>query len=191
MSGQIDFYVDEADVELVQERLNADPEIAFIVPEGPGHWRAVWRLEDARGKTLLWHVPAGPLPLLSSGGAPDTVIENPFAGWRELRRGFHDSIPYFGPSEPRTLLLELIPPGWRGLPLDWMPVSGVSWFGRGSSRRPHPSTRQWWQRFRSWLRRHARLVEREGFEFADVWALPAAQRAIQSGVRPGVGPLVF
>jgi hypothetical protein len=83
--ASLDFYVDEAALELVQERLNADPEIAFIVPERPGHWRAVWQLGDARGKTLLWHVPAGPLPLLASGGAADTVIENPFADWQELR----------------------------------------------------------------------------------------------------------
>jgi hypothetical protein len=191
MSGHIDLYVDEPDVELLRERLNADPEIAFIIPEGPGRWRAVWQIQDASGKTILWHVPAGPLPLLASGYEPDTLIKDPFAGWQERRKGYYDYVPYFGPSEPRTLLLDLIPPGWHGLPSDWMPVSGLSWYGRLSSQPPHPSTLKWWRRFRSWVRRHARLAAREGFGFADIWALPAAQRAIQAGVRPAVGPLIF
>ena len=33
MAGWIGLYVDEPDIELFRERLNADPEIAFILPE--------------------------------------------------------------------------------------------------------------------------------------------------------------
>jgi hypothetical protein len=45
MGGWIGIYVDDPDIALVQERLNADPEIAFIIPEGPLRWRAVRRID--------------------------------------------------------------------------------------------------------------------------------------------------
>lgn len=190
MSGNINLYVDEADVELLRERLNADAEIAFIIPEGPGRWRASWQVDDASGMTVLWHVPAGPLPLLTPLGQ-DTLVEDPFAGWQEREQGFYEYLPYFGPSEPRTLLLTLVYPGWRGLPRDWMPLSGVSWYGRTAARSPHPSTRRWWQRFRSFIRSHASLVTATNFESQTAWALPAAQRAIQAGTHADMRPFLL
>jgi hypothetical protein len=140
MAGWIGFYVDEPDIELFRERLNADLEIAFILPEGPGRWRAVWQVDEAQGQTMLWHVPGGPLPLLVPS-AQDILIEDPFAGWQELEPGRDRTVPYFGPGWPATLLLKLFPPGWRGLPRHYIPVSGLGWYGRmlGTSSAPHPA----------------------------------------------------
>ena len=109
MAGWIGLYVDEPDIELLRDRLNADPEMAFILPEGPGRWRAVWQLDEAQGQTLLWHVPGGPLPLLAHGDEGDTLIEDPFAGWTERRAGRDKTVPYFGPGWPSTLLLKRRP----------------------------------------------------------------------------------
>ncbi|WP_147332826.1 hypothetical protein [Archangium gephyra] len=176
--------MDEPDIELLRERLNRDPEIAFILPEGPGHWRAVWQIDDAQGQTMLWHVPGGPLPLLRRGAEKDSLIEDPFAGWTACRAGRDKTVPYFGPSWPSALLLSLFPPGWRGLPRDSIPVSGLGWYGRMMGVSPLP-TRRWWQRFGSWIRRRSVRVTRDGPLFephADIWAMPAGLRAIQSGM---------
>jgi hypothetical protein len=89
----LSFFIDERDIDLLVDRLNADPEVAFIVPERlpenknaeprrgltlvvedgelktdvepPGRWKAVrtvGALPD--GRNSLWHIPAGPLPLI-------------------------------------------------------------------------------------------------------------------------------
>ena len=192
MAGWLGLYVEEADVPLLRDRLNEDPEIAFLMPEGPGRWRAVWQTDELLGKTMLWHVPGIPLPLLRPGGQ-DSVIEDPFAGWQELRPGMDYSVPYFGPGLPSTLLLELYTRGWRGLRSDIIPLSGLSWHGRTSQKGPAPSTQQWWSRFRGWLRRQAVCITRSGpldGPQPDIWALPAALRAIQAGVERSEWPLV-
>jgi len=193
MPGWLGFYAHEEDVHLLHQRLDEDPEIAFILQEGPGRWRAVERLDELQGKTMLWHVPGGPLPLLGRGaGEPDTLIENPFAGWRERRAGLDSSVPYFGPSWPSVLLLELYTPGWRGLATDVVPLSGLSYFGGQLESKAQPTTYRWWRRMRDWVRRHAVLVTRSGpleGNHADVWAMSAALRAIRAGLARDDYPL--
>lgn len=195
MAGWLGFYAAQADAELLHQRLNADPEIAFLLQEGPGRWRAVWQLEDPLGKTMLWHVPGGPLPLLGRGGEePDTLIEDPFAGWQERREGHDYSVPYFGPSCPFVLELKLITPGWRGLPADIMPMSGLSWFGSPGRSPVPPATARWWRNFRGWMRRNAVRVTRWGplvAPHADIWAMPAALRALEAGMERDAHPLLL
>ncbi|HYO58066.1 hypothetical protein [Archangium sp.] len=195
MPGWLGFYAHEEDTYLLRQRLDEDPEIAFILQNGPGRWRAVENIDELQGKTVLWHVPGGPLPLLGRGaGEPDTLIENPFAGWQERREGLDYSVPYFGPSWPSALLLELYTPGWRGLETDRMPLSGLSYFGDQSGRTTHPTTRRWWRRMRDWMRRHAVRITRSGpleGRHADVWAMPAALHAIQAGLERDDHPLTL
>ncbi len=194
MTGWIGLYVEEADVTLLHARLNEDPEIAFLVQDGPRHWQASWHVEELLGKMMLWHVPGGPLPLLARGGQKDSWIEDPFAGWQELRSGMDYSVPYFGTACPNTLLLELYVRGWRGRePDDIIPLSGISWYGASPLCSPHAETRQWWQRFRGWVRRQAVRCTRSGpldGSHADVWAMPAALRSIQAGVGRSEFPMV-
>jgi hypothetical protein len=190
MSGWLPLYMLEEDVPLLHERLDADPEVAFIIRDGPECWRAVWQVDDLRGKMKLWHVPGGPLPLLHAQGE-DTPIDNPFAGWREERPGLDRTLPYFGPACQVSLVLRVWVPGWRGLPPHLLPLSSLEWQGRMSARsRPEP-TRRWWSRMRQWVGRHARRVTRQGpllGPHADVWALPAALRALQSGMERADNP---
>jgi hypothetical protein len=103
----LSFFVDENDLSILLDRLNADAQIAFIVPQGPlgprepgpallwrvgagvGHrqrWRAVQTVDGLRdGRQCLWHVPAGPLPLLKAGREgplvrTDPPVPDPWAG---------------------------------------------------------------------------------------------------------------
>jgi hypothetical protein len=193
MPGSVTFYAHEEDVPLLHRRLNEDPEIAYILQDGPGHWRAVEQLEELHGKTMLWHIPGGPLPLLGRGGGePDIPIEDPFAGWQARREGLDRSVPYFA-GHPSALQLELYTPGWRGLETDIMPLSALSYYG-DLFIKAQPTTRNWWRRMRAWMRRHAMLITRSGplkSPHADVWALPAALRAIHAGLKRDDYPLIL
>ncbi|WP_146210129.1 hypothetical protein [Vitiosangium sp. GDMCC 1.1324] len=192
MAGWLGLYAEDTDVLFLRDRLNEDSEIAFLMPEGPGRWRAVWQLDELLGKTMLWHVPGGPLPLLRPGER-DSIIEEPFAGWEELRPGMDYSVPYFGPGWPSTLLLEIYTRGWRGLRADVIPLSGISWYGRTNLKGPSASTRKWWSRFRGWMRNQSVCITRSGTldgPQPDIWAMPAALRSIRVGVERGDWPLV-
>ena len=189
MAGWLPLYMMQEDVPLLHERLNSDPEIAFIIRDGPDRWRAVRQVDDIRGKMKLWHILGGPLYLLHYQGE-DTVIEDPFAGWKEERPGLDNTVPYFGPSCQVSMVLEVWPPGWRVLPEDYLYMSGIEWYGRSVDPPPAP-TRRWWNRMRNWARRHAVLVTRWGpldGPRPEIWAMPAALRAIQSGLERAENP---
>jgi hypothetical protein len=181
-AGWLPLYLVEEDVPLLQTRLNADPEIAFIVRDGPERWRAAPTVDDIRGKSMLWHIPGGPLPLLHVGGG-DTSIVDPFAGWKEERSGLDRSVPYFGPYSPSSLLMRVWVPDRSG-PENLIFISDFSWPALGAMRSPPASTRQWWNRLRKWVSQHARRITRRGpleGPRADIWAMPAALRAIEAG----------
>jgi hypothetical protein len=87
----LSMYLDREDVQVLVDWLSDEDEIAFVVPTGAPHsWRAVARVPGlADGEYALWHVPAGPVPLvqpLSAIGEPKAFfIPDPWAGWTELR----------------------------------------------------------------------------------------------------------
>ncbi len=189
-AGWLPLYMLEEDVPLLHERLNSDPEIAFIIRDGPERWRAVWQVDDIRGKTMLWHVPGGPLPLLHYQGQ-DTPIEDPFAGWREERPGLDNSVPFFGSYCFVSFLLSIWVPGWHVLPKGYVDISGVSWPALRVTRSPPEATRRWWKRLRAFVSSHARLVTRWGpleGPRADIWAMPAALRAFEAGMERAENP---
>lgn len=182
-AGWLPLYMLQEDVPLLHTRLNEDPEIAFIVRDGPDRWRAVRQVDDLRGKTILWHVPGGPLPLLHMQGA-ETLIEDPFTGWREVRPGLDTSLPYFGSDCAVSFLLRVWVPGWQELPAGLIDISSVSWPGLRATRAPPEPTRRWWSQLRKWVGRQARRVTRHGplhGPGADIWALPSALRALEAG----------
>ncbi len=189
-AGWLPLYMVEEDVRLLHGRLNADPEIAFILRDGPNRWRAVRQVDDLHGKLKLWHIPGGPLPLLHMQGE-DTLIEDPFAGWSEERPGLDNSVPYFGPDCPVAFLLRVWVPGWGGVRKDFIDISSFSWPALRVLRSPPESTRQWWKRLRKWVSLHARKITRRGpldGPHADIWAMPAALRAIESGMERADNP---
>jgi hypothetical protein len=147
-------------------------------------WLALYAM-DSDVESLREHLNADP---------EIAFIEDPWSGWQELEPGLDRSLPYFGPAWPSVLLLELYPPGWRGLlRTDCIPLSGLSLPGVKGTRPVAPSTRLWWRRFGDWVRRRAVRITRSGpldGPHADVWAMPAALSAIQSGVERDEWPLV-
>src|ERR1700741_2306288 len=106
----LSFFVDQQDLRLLLDRLNGDPEIAFVVADHPledgeqsrpsnswkpafrvlmggsepelraaplhlQRWRAVRAVDALKdGHHSLWHVPAGPLPLINMHAGPQPFI---------------------------------------------------------------------------------------------------------------------
>ncbi len=229
----LSFFVDEHDLHLLLDRLNADPEIAFIVPDHPvglengtqdypsgswaptvrvlmggpnpelqgvpariQRWKAVQGVEALQdGHHSLWHVPAGPLPLVNMDPGPrpligpegsnDPPILDPWTGWTGPAG--------FGPGCHPWIRLEL----WTrhrpytqqehgALPElnafwidqnDLLAISGFQW--TGSHFRPAlRQTQRWWNRLKSWMERAAvRLRVNPGF-----WAFPSALQKLKGGM---------
>ena len=185
MAGWLGLYVEQTDVPLLLERLNEDPEMPSSCRGSRSLEGALWRTDDLLGKTMLWHVPGGPLPLLSPSGH-DSVIEDPTprGGRNSILAGLDRALlrSWDGPAPccwNSTREVE------RAFAADIIPLSGLSWHGRTSLKTPPPSTRRWWSRFRGWIRRQATRVTRSGpvdGAHPDIWAMPGALQAIQTGM---------
>jgi hypothetical protein len=222
----LSFFVDQQDLRLLIHRLNADPEIAFIVPIGahdetsiswkpvlqihqrkdgplelkgeqsePQWWKAVRTVESLEdGEHSLWHLPAGPLPLIEMEAGPRPLIglegpgyppiPDPWAGWIG-RPGFGPGchpwirLSVFTRYQPYTQQERAT---CRRLTSFWLDehemfvVSGIQW--TGSHFRPAPQqTLRWWNRMRDWVDRSAVKLH-SGF-----WAFPSALQKLKSRMR--------
>ncbi len=183
----IPFYADEVDFQPILERLSADAEIAFILPHGRGKWIARERISELPdGAYCLWHIPGGPLPLLSNtSGSPSTMIPDPFAGWREQRRGMDASMPFFG-SIPSIFQLHKSAHGveFAGA----IGLSSLGWLGnryRSLGLGAQSATGLWWRRMQRWVKQAAvRKIPRWDGPQApepEIWALPSALARIEAG----------
>jgi hypothetical protein len=223
------FFIDEQDVNLLLDRLNRDTEIAFIVPDGlpdnrntkqqsdlalifedgelrgsrvhPRRWKAVRTLASLTdGLQSLWHVPAGPLPLIEiksdsapmgslmgpNSPPPYPPIADPWSGWTGINTfgsGCHPWIrlelwtrhrPY---TEQERATLRELNSFWLAQE-DTLLVSVFQW--TGSYFRPAPGqTQRWWNRVKAWMDRSAvRLRVKPSY-----YAFPSALQKLKSGMR--------
>lgn len=223
---ELSFFLDQHDLGLLLERLNADSEIAFIVAgegeayrprssnftvqftageltgmmEHPRHWKAVQTVDAlADGLHSLWHIPAGPLPLIDvkRDTAPIRLmspqnptrhpsIRDPWSGWVGTDQFGPGCSPWIRlevwtrhhpyTQHERTVLNQLNA-FWMNR-YDMFVVSGFQW--TGSHFRPAPpQTQRWWNHMKSWVNRNAvRLRSDPGF-----WAFPSALRKLKSGMQ--------
>jgi hypothetical protein len=203
------FFARPSDVPVLLDRLNADPEIAFIVPDGPltpeqvikdwalrslppgarsisfvcinsdyrQRWKAARPVQSLNeGEHSLWHIPAGPLPLLRADGSrPDPPIPDPWSGWTEGRPGCMPHTPYFGPAWPAEIRLQLIThkSGYD------LVVSSLAWPGGPQQ------TQLWFDKMQSWFGRTAARLPAARFQDPAgtqvFWAFPAALESLKAG----------
>ncbi len=229
-------FIDGNDVGMLLERLNADSEIAFIVPDGPLSIEQVYRdrlalavetfrdepdLQDERGISFfglpdngyrqrwkavnqvneltdgnhcLWHIPAGPLRLLTSSSW-DQTVGNPWEGWIEERMGTDPSVPCFGPFAVTVIWLKLMTrhrpysqDEMNSLPIvnnfwdrekDFLCVSSFGLSRSTGHDKVSPTTKRWWNRMKAWVGRHATQLSDPSFP---VWAFPSAKDKLMAGV---------
>jgi hypothetical protein len=185
----ISFVADEDDFRTVLAYLNENPEVAFIVADGPGRWRAVQAVEQLDiDRIALWHIPSGALPLLhASHDQPDEPIQDPWHGWDELRPGYDRSHPNFGPGHPG--ILWLIPNPQGPGTAHGVGISQFQWIGNHYSvigLGAAPATERFWKSLRRWIVRQTISRDSTG----DSRAFPSAMariRAVEGTPDPAPG----
>jgi hypothetical protein len=185
---ELKIYATEMDFDTIQEWLNNEPQIAYIVSNGHKRWIAKAKLEAWQGRIVpLWHIPSGPLPLRPAGNEAYGWITDPWSGWTERLTGADPTEPYFGAGHPGIFRLHVCP-CWQGK----IGVSGFEWIGnryRMLGHGAHPSTEKWWQRLRRWVKKVAVRVPLGG-SGSDVplaaWTFPDAYSRMQQGEIPSM-----
>ena len=189
--GWLPLFVDETDLAVLLDWLNAEPDIAFVLADGPRRWKAVAtvnRLKD--GRHALWHVAGAPLPLLRESGRAG-VIADPWSGWEEQRTGFDPTTPYFGPGHTSIFWLNLHarhrPSSAKesrntGVPLlgvkDLLSLTSVEWIGNHYRKAP-PQSHRWWRHLKTWVSQSATKLTAGRHKF---WAFPSALAKLRGGM---------
>lgn len=186
-------YATEDDFREVFRRLSDDADVAYLVSNGTKKWIAVNELEYAEDRRYcLWHIPGGPLPLISHTGKDDGVIDDPWSGWTEDRTGADPTVPYFGSGDARIIWLNARAKSLRvsgGIGL-----SSFEWIGnhfRIIGRSAPTETEKYWKRLGSSVRKGATRIPREGpidGPRPEIWALPKALQAIANGTERDNNP---
>ena len=206
----IPMYLLDKDVEFLNDWINQEEELAFLVSNGEKRWIAnrehdmltEMKTEPLPGLNLmmpdyrkfaLWHIPAGPLPLIeahtgfvemkfsSEDWDKDPKIDNPWLGWTEQRTGADPSIPYFGPGCKAAIYLVV------NLPRDEeIRNSGISWTGNhykiiGNA--ASQSTLDFWSKLRRMVRKVATHIPRGNTPGGtkEIYAFPSAYGEIRNG----------
>jgi hypothetical protein len=201
----IPFYALKKDFVWLFDWLNQEEELAFIVPDGPGRWRAVNNYSfQGEGDYTFWHVKSGPLPLMRGKGKRDEEIADPWSGWKEeveyggglaavvpgLTTGGR---PFFGPTSLGTFDLSAdisvckkrrhhlkLPPSVIGM-------SHFGWVGNHYSilgHKAHKSTERLWAKLKRAIAKQSVKIPRQGpldGPAKEVWALPTAYEKIRAG----------
>ena len=205
----IGMYLLKDDLEFLNDWLNQEDEIAFLISNGYKKWKAVKEFDlwqdlqvnelDYDGNIysfpqfyrqyLLWHVTGGSLPLLKpiEGGVklfddtPEEIIDNPWAGWTETRTGADPFRPYFGAGCPATISLDLNLNSETEIPL-----SHFGWIGNRYKLIGSPAeetTEKFWKRLRKMISKVSTKVSRQNSNDykPEIYAFPNAYKAIQKG----------
>ena len=182
-------YLDAVDAARILQRLNDDPDLAFLVGRAKNRWVAQKTMESvSEGRHCLWHQPSGPLPLLRDPSLPAGTIDDPWAGWQGLSDAAHPELPFFGAGHPGIIWWNV-----RTRSREWhggIGMSSFEWIGNryavlGSQ--ASPAMEAWWRRLRGYVKScQARRVPRSGAldgPGAEIWAMPSALAALASGTQ--------
>jgi hypothetical protein len=194
----IPLYLVRQDLELLNDWLNKEEEIAFLVKNGAGKWIAKkeYKIIDEIGTQTfrgignfpmanfieynLWHIPSGQLPLIGDGTS-DTFITDPWAGWTENRQGYNHRVPYFGSGHPGIISLQI-----RLADDGEIPKSSFGWIGnhyKMIGRPAEKSTELFWNKLRRMVKKVSIQVptaNRPNWK-KEVFAFPIAFNEIENG----------
>jgi hypothetical protein len=201
-------YLLSEDVAILNDWLNQEDEIAFLVSNGKNKWIATKQhdimgdIEKQKfGKTnfaeyKLWHVPSGPLPLSWTRGVikskqhseDDVKISNPWAGWTEIMIGANSRVPYFGAGHPGviSLVIKISNDGE-------IPMSSFGWIGNhykiiGNA--ADPTTEMFWNKLKRMVKKIGTHIPRSNSAGGkkEIYAFPVAYKEIQNGRQCSLNP---
>jgi hypothetical protein len=161
---QLSLSLDRAAADGLCAFISDEPELAFILPDGPSKWRAVNRVQSlADGTYVIWHEAGGSLVLThDETGSEEVEVNNPWAGWTESSASPVREFPGISSVCPwlfrLTLRTQGVVPGRTG-------VSELYWLGnryRPIGGGAPASTQRCWNRLRRWFDRQMRRQIRAG-----------------------------
>ena len=204
-------YLLDKDVDFLNDWLNQEEKIAFLVSNGHKKWIAknehdikadIGRQKFGDGHDFaipnsveynLWHVPSGQLPLLEANKGSvklrfgkedwneDGKVENPWLGWTEIRTGANSRKPYFGAGHPGVIHLEI------NLPYDEeIKMSNFGWIGnhyKTIGNGAEQTTEKFWNKLRRMAKKVATQIPRSNNPIGkkEVFAFPTAFEEIKNG----------
>lgn len=201
----IPFYALKKDFVWLFDWINEVEELAFIVPDGPGRWKAVTNYSfQGEGHYTFWHVNSGPLPMIRKDKKGDATITDPWGGWKEeveYGGGLAAVIPgltsggrpFFGPTSLGTFdLSAIIRASKKRRQFNKAPVSAIarshfSWVGNHYSILGHKaqkSTERLWAKLKRSISKPSVKIPRQGpldGTNKEIWALPTAYEKIRAG----------
>ncbi len=192
----IGFYANDDDIILINNILDDDPEIAFLVKKLKRdflktkwtQWIAVNSIEVLnQGQYTLWHIPSGPIPLpLSTLGDDYEFIDDPWQGWVEKISGLNSNIPWFFGDPPGIIYLRIQHKGRESD--NSIGLSDFNWIGNRYSTIGWPAakeTQAWWRKLQKRIKDiSVKKIPRIGpinGEKPEIWALPSAYKQIEEG----------
>lgn len=185
-------YLVREDIETLNEWLNQEEELAFLLKVGPHQWKAFnshtiftdisVSLDQTgfphpnRVEYQLWHISSGPLPLLMPTG-DEEMIDNPWLGWQELSPGANTNIPYFGAGHCGVFKLQIQLPRMNEIAL-----SGFQWIGNHYNQ-ADPATKKLWNKIRAMAKKIGKRIPRQNdlTRQSEVYAFPQAYVEIMKG----------
>jgi hypothetical protein len=211
-------YLLDKDIEFLNDWLNQEEEMAFLISDGYKKWIAkkdrdiiadIGTQKVGGGydfgipnyaEYYLWHIPSGPLPLLgeNKGGVKlkfdkedwneDGKIDNPWLGWTEIRTGVNPRIPYFGAGHPGVIHLKINLPHSREIRM-----SGFEWIGnhyKSIGNEAKESTEKFWSKLKSMARKIGTQIPRGNNPNGkkEVFAFPTAYEEIKNGRPCSINP---
>ena len=209
----IPIYADENDFLLIMDKLNQDPEIAFIAPNGRKKWIAVHSMNQLRdGTYYLWHMPGGPIKNYQEGrvdvlgtklrklfNVPGNMLEeaglvkDPFKGWKGPHQAGDKNLPFLG-NEPNIIELNVRTQGADSP--DSIGLSSFGWIGNRYQSIGLPAAKEttnWWRRLKNWMSKTAaEKIPRSGpldGPDREIWAFPSAHKHFLDGKGRDLNPL--
>jgi hypothetical protein len=196
-------YLLKPDIEFLNDWLNQEDDIAFLVSNGSKKWIA--RKEhninfDIDSQTnnsfikrySLWHIASGALPLLGGNSGAVSLrlnkddfiqetIADPWKGWTEKRTGADSSTPYFGAGHPGIFHLTIKMPANNEIP-----ISGIEWIGnhyRIIGNGADKTTEAFWNKLRRMAKKVATQIPRcnDSMGRNEIYAFPKAYEEIRNG----------
>lgn len=211
-------YLLKNDVAYLNDWLNQEEEIAFLISQGHKQWIAcekhdmlgdIWRQKLGNSYDFLvpnfveynlWHIPSGPLPLIESNSEglklkfneekcnDDGKINDPWSGWTEIRTGANSRIPYFGAGHPGVIHLEI-----KTSDNGEIPMSNFGWTGNhykiiGNG--ADQSTEKFWNKLKRMIKKVATQIPRSNSTEGrkEIYAFPNAYEEIIKGRQCSLNP---
>lgn len=210
----IPIYADEDDFITITEKLNADSEIAYLLPDGKERWIAHAEVEYLQdGDYMLWHTPGGEIlrfrkgkrdintgvlgklmkypvdpPLIEAGW-----VEDPWKGWKGPHASDNETLPFLD-SAPCIISLTV---RRHGAYSDGsIGMSCFGWIGNRYRLIGKPASKEtanWWRRLNRWISKEsATKIPRSGDldgPNPEIWAFPSAYGKINIGNPRDMNPI--